>query len=285
MTQHNTPRLIDGWKRNRINGPNGRGGEVTQYRIDKEHYKKCTLDKFVFVKKYFISKGETIRSLGSDPLKFSEDAILYVAVSDGDELWRTPEHQLNHPYLGFRTCSEGKHPLFNYVRLTSVEKTSNDAKRCGLSTILAYLCYRDREVERSIMGTAETGYDFLLESKKSGSRAKIAAKKLKIFANRKCKRIIKVSIPAGKDRTLGRAYITAGMDAGYEFLITFNTKNPLRKIFVISTEKLVKSFEEKPASDPVVGNAVDPVLDEFVDNYGNDWFLCKKYRFFKDAPN
>ena len=49
-------------------------------------------------------------------------------------------------------------------------------------------------------------------------------------------------------------------------------------------EDAVKSFEEKPASDPVVGNAVDPVLDEFVDNYGNDWFLCKQYRFYNNGP-
>ena len=48
-----------------------------------------------------------------------------------------------------------------------VGSSGNDqsAKQCGLSTILSYLCYLDREIETSIKGASELGYDFELEFK------------------------------------------------------------------------------------------------------------------------
>ena len=275
MTPDNTPRLKTGWKRDKVSGHTGNGGEVGKYIIDKAHYEHCKLSPRIFIKKYFISKGESLRSLyplnpSLRPLEFVEDAILYVVAANRDLLNDddTPEDQLDLPYLALRTCVEGKHPWMSYV------KTNDDAKRCGLSTILAYLCYHDREVEPSIMGTSITGYDFSLELETSGVLAKLSAKKLKYFAERKCQRILKV-ITVSDPSAGGRAYVNAGMDAGYQYLITFKKKNPLRKISVTKTAKLVEEFKKK---EPYTAgnNLVDPVLDPFIANYGNEWYLCKK---------
>ena len=290
MTQHNTPRIED------ARTP----GRISEYRIDKKHYTQCNLETYFhpkfYVKKFYISKGETLPSFVVDraPYRFLENGILYVATTEKHHIVYDrdiSELQLQQPHVGLRTCTEGKHQPFNF------DHTSNDAKGCGLSTILAYLCYRDREVDPMIIGTSGTGYDFVLETKKGEATAKVAALKLKKYAKRKCKRIIKVSLPVGKDPALGRAYITAGMDAGYGILMTFNTNNPFRKIFIVKTQKLVESFEEKPTiqkpkrlgklqfqATPNSKRVIDPVLDKFVANYGNNWYLCKKYRFFKEVP-
>ena len=199
-----------------------------------------------------------------------EDAILYIAVSNEDLVDDddAPEDVLDLPHLAIRTCVEGKHPWMSYV------KTNDGAKRCGLSTILAYLCYRDREVEPSIMGTTGMGYDFSLELQASGVLAKLAAKKIKNYTERKCRRVLKI-ITVSDPSAGGRAYVNAGMDAGYKFLLTFNKNNPLQKISVTKTATLSEEFKKKgPYKE---GNRlVDPVLDPIVANYGNEWFLCKR---------
>ena len=282
LTETNTPRIETGWRRNEINGKVGQGGEIKRYTIDTAHYgEACKLEPDFFVKKYFIRKGDDPK-IGLFKIPYEEDAIAYIAVPGEDlvndddppeDVIGTFEHSWLifgrlSPVLAFRTCSEGKTTTSSYAA------TNYGAKRCGLATILSYLCYREKEVEPSIMG-AGLGYDFGVELRTKTPPNKLAARILKLKAERKCQRVIKIHTAAFPSAG-GRAYVNAGMDAGYQYMMTFNKNNLLQKISVVRTATLAQEFQENPVHMNDSGEVVDPVLDPFIARYGYYWYLCKR---------
>ena len=253
-----------------LGGDEGSGGEVRRLFIDKAHYTNCKLPPTFYVKKYFVAKGEN-PGFGMHRFPFAENAIFYIASSNEEHLDNDdpPEDIVrnDNSYLSARTCVIGKSRRSSYVR------TNVNAKRCGLATVLTYLCYLDREHEPSIMG-AGVGYDFELEmSTAPHIFARQAVTKLKDYVNRKCARVIKV-ITVANPSVAGRGYVQAAKDAGYHVLVTFNTNNPFEKINKKDIETLVWEFVDNPVR--IEGSKiVDPVLDLFIERRGNNWFFCK----------
>ena len=254
-----------------MNGDEGEGGEVRRLTIDKAHYKNCKLPPNFYVKKYFVSTGEI---LALEPftllIPYIEDAILYIAALHEEYLANDdiPEEILsNNNHLSAKTCAIGHSESTSYVI------TNENAKRCGLATVLHYLCYLDQEQEPSIMGTG-VGYDFVQEmSKAANIVARLAIRKMKEYVNRKCARVIK-TITVADPSVAGRGYVHAAMDAGYHLLVTFNKNNPYEAI----KEKDIKTLAQEFVDNPVRkkgSEILDPVLDRFVEDRGNHWFFCK----------
>ena len=240
-------------------------GEIRRFEFDSEYYKECTLnDTPFFVKKYFVSKGDD-----PEEQQFEDNSIVYIAVLKEDSV-RTedpPEVVLARDNIAFRTCAKVNSPQSNLM------KTKQPAKQCRLSTILSFFCYRDKDEDVSIFGGG-VGYTFESELLTTNPLAKMAVTKLKSYAERKCQRIIKVMTSADPSAG-GRAYIYAGMDAGYDILMTLNKSNPFRMISFFKTNELSEQFQEKrPYKE---GNKIlDPVLDPFIADHGTKWYLCKK---------
>ena len=190
-----------------------------------------------------------------------------------------PENVLRGHYIALRICTEGKDKGTNLISTSkkqTVGKEGNNqpATQCGLSTILSYLCYRDREIEPSIKGTG-IGYDFSQELAKTEDNEKQAAQNLKRFTEQKCQRIIKVftvSFPS----VGGRAYIYAAMDAGYQSLLVFE-KEKGAGFTSFETATLSEQFQKQENKPYTKGGymVVDPVLDPFLKKHGNQWFFCK----------
>ena len=119
------------------------------------------------------------------------------------------------------------------------------------------------------------GYDFAMElSDASSDNAKETVQKLIRFVKKTCKRVLKV-LTVATPSAGGRAYIYAGMDAGYEYLLTIGTKHNSH-FNHHETAKLSEDFQQKrPYKKDDIGIVVDPVLDQLVEEEGNVWFLCK----------
>jgi hypothetical protein len=240
-------------------------GETRRFEFDSEYYKACALnDAPFFVKKYFVGKGD-------DPegQQFEDNSIVYIAVLKEDSVKSedSPEIVLAGDHIALRTCAKVNSPQSNIM------KTREPAKQCGLSTILSFLCYRDKDEDTLIFGEG-VGYNFENELQTTNPLAKMAVTKLKSYAEKKCHRIIKVMTSADPSAG-GRAYIYAGMDAGYDILMTLKKNNPFRMVSFFKTDELSSRFQEKrPYKE---GNKVlDPVLDQFIADHGTKWYLCKK---------
>ena len=189
-----------------------------------------------------------------------------------------PENVLNGHYIAFRICTEGKNRATNYM-FTSPEQTvgkegdNKPAKRCGLSTILSYLCYQDKEEDHSIKGSG-IGYDFSLELATPDRDKKQAVGELKRHAEKNCQRIIKI-VTCAFPTVGGRAYLYAAMDAGYNSLLVLEKG---KKDFTsFKTAKLSEDFQKEANRPTKKGSSMikDPVLDPFIEKYGTDWFFCK----------
>ena len=147
------------------------------------------------------------------------------------------------------------------------------ARRCGFATILSYFCYLDREVEPSIKGVSDIGYEFELESKEASNA--FEREKLQQFitlVKKSCKRILKV-VTTAKPSVGGRSYVYAGMDAGYQRLMTIG-KDKVTHAMTHHMQTLNRLFSENPPHENG-DEIVDPVLDELVEKEGNKWFFCK----------
>ena len=249
--------------------------EIGRYQLDKAHYDGCPIDSAeIFIKKYYLPLSEKHfyrGRLNPDLLRgYDEDSILYIAASDRNFLVddtapeNLPSNKLDElPILGYRTCSAGN----------GYAQTNQQAGRCGIATILSYLCYQDREIEPSIKGPG-IGYDFDTHEINVSEET---LEKFKKQAEKGCKRIMKVVTFA--DPSAGaRAYIYAAIDAEYRVLMSYHRKIgevDIEKISIKNLNELSKQFQKQK---PVVrnGKLVDPVLDPLITKIGNIWFFCKK---------
>ena len=275
-----TKRIKTGWIRKEFDGKDGKGGEVREFYIDFGYYKKCLLPhKSFFTKKYFIDEGENPGFEFNGWNEFKENAIVYIAVFDKDPLTKdsSPEEVLRKDYLAARICAEGQSLVTNFMATAGKDRVGQSgnnqpAKQCGLATILSYFCYLDREFEHSIMGTG-VGYDFASERRDAlTDNEKQRVEKFIIYVQKTCQRVLKVMTVASPTAG-GRSYIYAGMDAGYQYLMTIGMEHNT-DFNTHKTEELSEEFQRKPAykeGDVVV----DPVLDKLVEKEGKVWFLCK----------
>ena len=265
--------------RNKFDGDKGKGGETVQLNFDFPYYTKCKLpQKPFFVKKYYINEGEQPGFLDYSG-RFPENAIVFIASLNKDVFKDNdpPENVLMGHYIALRICTEGKDKGTNLIstskkQTVGEEGNNQPATQCGLSTILSYLCYRDREVEPSIKGSG-IGYDFSMELAKTENDEKQAAQNLKRFTEQKCQRIIKVfSLPS----VGGRAYVYAAMDTGYQYLLVFEKKEE-DGFTKVKTATLSEEFQKEENKPYVKGGfmVVDPVLDPFLKKHGKHWFFCK----------
>ena len=274
-------RIEKGWTRSENDGSTGSGGEIREFSIDFGYYLNCLLprDKFFYVKKYYLEKGDKL-DIDLDEFNYEEDAIAYIASFEKDKISTNdpPEDVLWTEYLAVRVCAEGKFLDTNKMLTSDSDRVGSSgsyqsARQCGLSTVLSYLCYLDREIEPSIKGDSNLGYDFKLElreAKNTNEREKL--KQFIKVVEKSCKRILKV-VTTAKPSVGGRSYVYAGMDAGYQYLMTVGT-GEINIAMTHHMKKLNKLFREKPPKK-IGEEIVDPVLDELVEKEGNKWFFCK----------
>ena len=262
--------------------------EIREFEVDTERYgARCKIpSKQFFASKYYIKAGE-----GGDinfpchGFPWREDVIIYVAALKKEALYKSiPLKNIlkGNNYLAIRSCAEGKFEQSSLMITNSkVENESDEtfsAQSCGLSTLLSYLCYRDREIESSISGSG-IGYDFAIELNKENFFAKKAGKKLKELAEKECERVNKVINDAHP--TVGaRSYVSASVDAGYQKILTFNKKpedsDEDEYVLMVETAAMVVAFEKNPPKkDEKTGQLTDPVLDPFLTKHGKEWFFCK----------
>jgi hypothetical protein len=262
-------------------------GEIRQLKIDPEHYNACKLSSDTFyVKKYYVHKGEN-PNLPRHPNPFEEEAIVYVAVLN-KKFVETRTDQARHlkgvlsgNYIAVRSCAEGQDTESNWMITSDGDQVGESgnfksAKQCGMATILCYLCYRDKELEPSIMGQG-LGYDFKAEIIDCTNFNIVAAEKLKKAAEENCKRVMKV-ITISNPSAGGRAYVYASMDAGYELLMAFDRFNP-GEISVVKTATLTEEFQQNPVKIQTIQDQpklIDPVLDPFEEKHGVHWYFCKQ---------
>ena len=271
LTPINTPRLEVGWRANEISGNVGNGGDIRAYTIDEQHYTNCQLEPQIFVKKYFRLPGLVTSNTGAS-ITYKENVVIFIATDAQNLVYNDnpPEHMFlayEPRLLAYIKCAQNRYPDSTFVR------TNDRGKRCGLATILSYLCYIDMEVQPEISG-GSLGYDFASELASTSLINRKAARKLKNKAEKKCRRIIKV-VNVATPRAGSRAYVYAAKDAGYETLLTFNKSKLLNKISNTKIDYLLKAFIEKPVQKK--GNTIfDPVLDRFVPKAGNLWYFCKR---------
>ena len=265
--------------------------EVREFEVDIERYgARCKIPlKTFYASKYYIKAGE-----GGDMnfprhgFAWREDAIIYIAALKKESLdKRNPVENIKNlfeenKYLAARSCAEGKFEQSNLMITNSKveDETENtfSAQSCGLSTLLSYLCYRDREVEPSIKGIG-IGYDFAIELNKPTFFAKKAGKRLKELAEKNCKRINKV-INDALPVVGARSYVSASMYAGFQKILTFNKKpednDEDEYVLAVKTADMIENFKKNPPKkDEKTGQLIDPVLDPFLVKHGKEWFFCK----------
>ena len=120
------------------------------------------------------------------------------------------------------------------------------------------------------------GYDFAIERRSAlTENEKQKVEKFISFVNKTCQRILKI-LTTARPTAGGRSYIYAGMDAGYQYLMTIGKEN-IYDFITHKTTKLSEEFQRKPAHKEG-DDIVDPVLDKLVEKEGNVWFLCKKIK-------
>ena len=221
-------RIEKGWTRSTNDDSTGSGGELRVFHIDFGYYINCLLprNKPFYVKKYYLEKGGQLNIDVNEPA-YEESSIAYIASFEKEKLSTNdpPEDVLWTEYLAVRVCAEGKFLDTNKMLTSDSDRVGSSgsyqsARQCGLSTVLSYLCYLDRETEPSIKGDSNLGYDFkleLMEAKNTNEREKL--KQFIRVVEKSCKRILKV-VTAAKPSVGGRSYVYAGMDAGYQYLMT-----------------------------------------------------------------
>ena len=276
-------RIEKGWTRSENDDSTGSGGEIREFHIDFGYYINCLLprNKPFYVKKYYLQKGDKIE-FDLDDFEYEEDAIAYIASFEEEKINTKdpPEVVLWNEYLAVRVCAEGKSDFVvaNRMLTSDSDKVGSSgnyqsARRCGFSTILSYLCYLDRETESSIKGASELGYDFEVEFKQAkDTNEREQLKRFIAVVEKSCKRILKV-VTNAKPSAGGRSYIYAGMDAGYQYLMTIG-KDKINAATVHHMKKLNRLFGEKPPTK-IGEEIVDPVLDDLIEKGGNKWFFCK----------
>ena len=278
------PRIEKGWTRSETDGSVGSGGEIREFHIDFNFYTKCLLprNKPFYVKKYYLAKGDKL-DFEMDALDLEENAIAYIATSNRNRLDTndSPDNVAWNGYLAVRRCGEGKFQETNSMKVADhgeIEGNLRSARQCGLATTLSYLCYLDREHEPSIQGKSGLfNYDFELEYREVTTAKEL--ERLERFIKvilKDCKLILKV-ISASRPSAGGRAYIYAGMDAGYQYLMTIgkDRTSPFGTDAVAHhMDKLNRLFEDNPVR--INGDEIiDPVLDELIEKEGNRWYFCK----------
>jgi hypothetical protein len=213
-----------------------------------------------------------------------EDMIVYIAGLNEDILKQNdpPEKVLKGHCIAYKTCAEGKTFDTNYIRTSSATDVGNEggnqpAFQCGLSTLLSYLCDLDKEIEPSIKGSSEFGYDFAKEVRSEKPGKKEVVEKLKRYAEGSCRKILKIFNVHAKPLAGARAYIYAAMDAGYELFVELDSAEE-DGYHTYVTKEVVQEFQ-KPDNKPRLNGdnkLEDPFLDKFVRDYGRNWFFCKK---------
>ena len=213
-----------------------------------------------------------------------EDMIVYIAGLNKDilETDDPPERILEGHRIAYKTCAEGTTFGTNYIATSNEKQVGNEgdgqpAFQCGLSTVLSYLCYLDKEIEPSIKGSMEIGYDFAKELRSEKPGKKEVVQKLKRYAERSCKKILKVFSVHANPLAGARAYIYAAMDAGYEIFVVLDYAEE-DGYNTYLTKEVVQEFQ-KPENKPQKNGAnklEDPFLDKFVKDHGRNWYFCKK---------
>ena len=277
------PRIERGWIRSKTDESTGSGGDTRRFEIDFDYYSNCLLprNKPFYVKKYFLVIGDNLDyGANSMELHLEENAIAYIATFEKDKIDTndSPENVLWNDHIAVRVCGEGKFVETNSMTTSDEDRVGSSgnhqsAKRCGLATILSYLCYLDREIEPSIKGVSDLGYEFDLELKEANDV--LEREQLQRFiqlVKKSCKRILKV-VTTAKPSVGGRSYIYAGMDTGYQYLMTIG-KDSVNHAVCHHMEELNRLFRENPPKKHGE-EIIDPILDKLIEKEGNKWFFCK----------
>jgi len=259
-------RIKTGWKKDK-GEETGSGGEVRKFEIDFTHYKKCKLPhKPFFIKKYYVegivfNRIEFIAGLDEGILQSNDP----------------PDEILEDHYIAHRVCAENKHTSVNWQETSNAEKVGDEgnnqpATGCGLSTILSYLCYLDREAEPSIMSSSPIGYYFEEELDKvdRDPDKKKKVENLKLHAEKSCKWILKI-LNTAEPSCGARAYVYGALDAGYQILLAMDLEQE-DGFESFETAKLSDEFQ-KTENQAEMGRC--PFLDKFVKKYGRSWYFCK----------
>ena len=274
-------RIENGWTRSEIDESTGSGGDTRRFEIDFDYYSNCLLprNKPFYVKKYFLVKGDNLDN-DANSMHLKENAIAYIASFEKDiiDTNDSPENVLWNDHIAVRVCGEGRFVITNSMTTSDGDRVGSSgnyqsAKRCGLATLLSYLCYLDRETEPSIKGVSNLGYDFELELTEANDA--LEREQLQRFiqlVKKSCKRILKV-VTTAKPSVGGRSYIYAGMDAGYQYLMTIGKDNDNHAV-CHHMEKLNRLFRDNPP-EKHGEEIIDPILDKIVEKEGNKWFFCK----------
>ena len=137
--------VVNGQKRKPLSGtPQILNGEVTHFLFDP-YYTMCKLLSFehFFVKKYTIEQGQEFEGDEVD-----KRTVVLVAALDRKTLddKECPEDMLKGRWIGNAQCTRGN---VNMVKTGRTKQTGVplDGYRCGLATLLTYLCLVDGAVQ------------------------------------------------------------------------------------------------------------------------------------------
>jgi len=227
-------RIENGWTRSEIDESTGSGGDTRRFEIDFDYYSNCLLPR---KKPFYVKKYFLVKGDNLDydanSMHLKENAIAYIATFEKDNI---------------DTNDSPENVLWNDHIV-------------------------DRETEPSIKGVSNLGYDFELELTEANDA--LEREQLQRFiqlVKKSCKRILKV-VTTAKPSVGGRSYIYAGMDAGYQYLMTIGKDNDTHAV-CHHMEKLNKLFRDNPPKKHGE-EMIDPILDKLVEKEGNKWFFCK----------
>lgn len=230
-------------------------GEVKLFEIDKR-YTECQLKDFesFYVSKYEIKEGQSFNGYPNEGPTVEEETYAFFAFLDEKDLGeKDPNKLLRMEWISYILCREGTVGLVETPTQDGPGSGLN-ARKCGLATLLSYLCMKDGDVRGF--------HAFSYSRNKEEFEPKIRT--LIQDAAQNCRKVIlfqNIAVPEHG----ALAYINAAMDAHYGRLYTF---------FADSTPELqsFSTFDDLPS----VYKEYKANPDEFVDEYGLDWFFCER---------
>ena len=228
-------------------------GERRKFRFDS-HYSACKLHTFFskkfYIKKYIIEEGQ--RFNGMREIDDLEKIVFFAGMSKQNLATEDPNVVFKGRWLGVSICTEGE---VDHVHTADENRSGmgKDAYRCGLATLLTYLCLVDRGVQGDWAGhDIEDEDDFIPQQLPIATMAKRNCKKL-VYLNNNV-------IPF----VGAKAYLYAAKDADYLKMATFHGTELQHHTW--DTDNALKEFDELTKCGRPLGT--------FEKVYGNYWYFC-----------